>query len=320
MPLPIIINAEPNGYSEEARGILGSFAEVHDFSGNRAELLDALEAADGLIVRLAYHVDDDMLAAAPNLRFVSTATTGLNHIDLGAASRRTVSVLSLKGETEFLDTVTATAEHSWALLLALLRHIPRAAAHAESGAWDRNLFVGRELSGLTLGIVGYGRLGRIVADYGKAFRMRTLATDPSPVSRDTGVTYLPLREVVAQADVISVHVALQPDTDGLLGQDAFDSMKPGCYLVNTARGEILDESALLNALQTGRLSGAALDVLRSEVPCGGTWPTKHPLLAYARSHDNLLITPHIAGATSDSMRKTEVFMAEKMRSYWNATL
>lgn len=315
MSRPVILNAEPEGYSEPARAMLASFAEVREAALSRSALLKAISEADGLIVRLGHRVDEELLSAATRLRFVATATTGLNHIDLDAAARRGVAVLSLKGETAFLDTVTATAEHTWGLLLALVRHLPGALAQVLEGHWDRNRFKGRELSGLTLGIVGYGRLGRMVAGYGQAFRMRVLAADPHPISRDEGVTYLPLYELLAAADIVSLHVALDATTDGLVDGAAFGSMKPGAYLINTARGELLDEGALLAALESGRLAGAALDVLRDEIPTAQSCPVQHPLLAYALTHDNLLITPHIGGATHDAMRKTEVYMANKIQLF-----
>ena len=316
MRKPVVINAEPERYSPRARSILNDVAELRELPLGRAALLAALPDADGLIVRLGHRVDDELLAAGPRLRFVATATTGLNHIDLKAAGRRGIAVLSLKGETEFLDTVTATAEHTWGLLLALIRHLPAAAAQASRGHWNRNYLVGRQLSGLTLSIVGYGRLGRIVAGYARAFRMRILAVDPHPLSRDEGIGYVSLNDALKEADVLSIHVALTPETERLLGSSEFSSMKPGSYLVNSSRGEVLDEGALLFALQSGRLAGAALDVLCNEVPCGARWRSDHPLLTYARAHDNLLITPHIGGATRDSMHQTEEFLAQKIRRFW----
>lgn len=319
MSRPVIINAEPEGYSLAAREILSLFAELRDEPLSRDDLLARLPGAYGLIVRLGQRIDEELLAAAPDLRFVATATTGLNHIDLVAAEGRGISVISLKGEAEFLDSVTATAEHTWGLLLALVRFLPDAVRHATAGEWDRNLFKGRELSGLTLGIVGYGRLGRIVAGYGKAFRMRVLAADPRPISVDTSVEYASLEEVLEKSDVVTLHVALNSETAGLIGSEQFSRMKQGAYLVNTSRGEILDEKALLAALVDQRLAGAALDVLSDEVQSRARWSMEHPLLAYARRHRNLLITPHVGGATTDAMHKTEVFIAEKIKGFWESS-
>lgn len=310
-----IINAEPEGYSPKARVILSDVANVVEKTMGRMELLTKIGQADGLIVRLGHQVDSELLNAGARLRFVATATTGLNHIDLSAAYQHGVEVLSLKGETAFLESVTATAELTWGLLLALVRHLPAAVAHTLEGYWDRDLFIGRELSGLTLGIIGYGRLGRIVAEYGKAFRMRVLAADPHPISRDEDIQYLSLNEVLASSDILSIHVALTSETKGLLGVAEFSKIKNASYLVNTSRGELINEEALLAALESGRLAGAAVDVVSNESPGIGQGMVTHPLVAYSRTHNNLLITPHIGGATSDSMHKTEVFMAKKIRSF-----
>ena len=311
----VILNAEPAGYSEQARGILTKFAQVRESALSRPALLKEVADVDGLIVRLGHRVDEELLSAAHRLRFVATATTGLNHIDLEAATRHGVTVLSLKGETAFLDTVTATAEHTWGLLLALVRNLPGALAHVIEGQWDRNRFMGRQLNDLTLGIIGYGRLGRMVAGYGRAFRMRVIATDPHPINWDEGVTFLPLSELLTEADIVSLHVAHDATTQGLLDRETISGIKPGAYLINTARGELLDEAALLAALESGRLAGAALDVLSNEVVTENTLPEEHPLLTYARTHNNLLITPHIGGVTYDSMEKTEIFIAQKILGF-----
>jgi len=293
--------------------LLNSFANVRDCQLSRIDLLKELSDAEGLIVRLGYQVDEELLTAAPKLRFIATATTGLNHIDLEAAAKRSIEVLSLKGESRFLNLVTATAELTWGLLLALVRKMPTAIADVRCGNWRRDPFKGRELSGMTLGIVGYGRLGRIVASYGTAFRMKVIASDPSPISRDDNISFMPLAELLALADVVSVHVALTKDTLGLINEAAFGMMKAGAYLINTARGELIEESALLGALESGRLAGAALDVLSNEKQTEQSERINHPLLLYAHKHENLLITPHIGGATLESMEKTEVFMAHRLR-------
>ena len=252
-----------------------------------------LPLADGLIVRLAHQVDEEILASAPNLKMVATATTGLNHIDQQAAQRQGVAVLSLKGETEFLAQISATAEHTWGLLLALIRQTPEAISHVREGKWDRNEFVGRELSGRTLGILGYGRLGRIVAEYARAFRMNVLAHDPNPISKDPGVSYVTLPELLQSAEVLSVHVSLDASTRGMIGPKEFALMRRGVYLVNTARGEIIDEPAFLNALEKGWVAGAAVDVLCNESHTADRQSGK--MVEYAQTHTNLLITPHIGG-------------------------
>ncbi len=314
MARPIIFNAEPENYSEEARSILNQLGILVEIPANRQALLQEVERADVLIVRLGHQVDDEVFRAGQHLKAVVTATTGLDHIDLDAAKRSRVEVLSLRGERAFLDTITATAEHTWGLLLSLVRYIPWAHEHVCQGYWDRDLFKGRELAGKTLGIVGYGRLGRMVARYGLAFGMPVYVSDPSKPT-DTDVTYASLHELLSQSDVVSLHVPLSPSTEGMIGEAELGRMRPGAWLINTSRGVIIDEAALLRHLASNRLGGAALDVMAEESGHDSKWVADSPLIKYARDNRNLLITPHVGGATHDSMRRTEDFMAHKLRSW-----
>jgi D-3-phosphoglycerate dehydrogenase len=254
------------------------------------------------------------MAAAPRLRIIATPTTGLNHINLEEAESRGIWVLSLRGESDFLKNIRATAEHTLALMLALLRQIPAAAAHTGAGGWDRDLFKGHELHGKTVGVVGYGRLGRIVARYLQAFDTHVLTADPSidPGSVEPDVTLMPLAQLLQEADLVTLHVNLCDETCGFFGREQFAAMRDRAWFINTSRGELVDESALLDALCSERLAGAALDVLCEERSDG---MADHPLVAYARTHDNLLITPHIGGATHESMTKTEEFIARKLVAY-----
>jgi len=306
-----IVVAEGEGFNPEALALLRRDAEVHvAASADRRDLLAAVGDADVLWVRLRHRVDAEVMEAAPRLRVIVSPTTGLNHIDLAEAARRGMRVLSLRGETEFLNDVRATAEHTVALMLALLRHVPAAAAHVRDGGWDRDRFKGRELHGKTVGVVGCGRLGRIVARYLAAFDVRVLGTDPA-VHGDTvpHVTMTSPEELLARADLVTLHVNLDERTRGFFGRPQFAAMKAGAWFVNTARGELVDEHALLDALRSGRLAGAALDTLSDERPAG---MAEHPLVAYARTHDNVLITPHVGGCTAESMEKTELFLATRL--------
>ncbi len=309
-----IVVAESDGFSPVAAERLRGLGEAVFADADRAELPALVRDADVLWVRLRHRIDADALAAAPRLRAIVSPTTGLNHIDLDEAARRGVAVLSLRGETEFLRTVRATAEHTVALLLALVRRLPAACEHVREGGWNRDAFRGGELYGKTAGVVGYGRLGRIVADYLGAFGMRVLATDPHvrPDEAEPGVELVPPARLLSEADVVTLHVNLTADTEGFFGAEQMGRMKPGALLVNTARGELLDEAALLEALEQGRLAGAALDVLADE-RSGGM--AGRPLVEYARTHDNLIITPHIGGATRESMANTEIFMAGRLAEF-----
>jgi D-3-phosphoglycerate dehydrogenase len=311
-----ILNIEPKGYTQPAREVLQGLGELKEAELGRDELLAQLAGYEVLITRLAHYIDGEVLDAGPQLKAVVTATTGLDHIDLEAAAQRGVEVLSLRGEWEFLESVSATAEHTWGLLLALVRRIPAAHASVLAGGWDRDSFKGRELMGRRLGCLGLGRLGRKVAAYALAFGMEVCAHDPAPLKWVEGVERLDtLEELLAASEVLSLHPPLNEQTRGMIGQRELALLPRGSVVINTARGGLIDEAALLQALQSGHLAGAALDVLANE-PAGGQ--AASPLIAYAREHSNLIITPHVAGATDESMAKTELFMARKLGDFLRA--
>lgn len=300
-PLTVLI-AEANGFSPLALRQLREHAHVVEADLDRAGLLAAVAEADVLWVRLRNRIDDEVLQAGRRLRAIVTNTTGLTHIDVAGAERRGIAVLSLRGEADFLRTVRATAELTLGLMVALVRRLPAAAAHAAAGGWDRYGFKGHDLYEKTAGIVGLGRLGRIVAGYARALEMQVLATSVAAEPAE-GVTMVPLDELLARADLVTIHVDLNPGTRGFFGAAEFAAMKPGAWFVNTSRGEVIDEPALLDALERGRLAGAALDVLAGEPPGAG-----HPLVRYAATHDNLILTPHIGGYTTESLARTELHL------------
>jgi len=304
-----ILNAEPQGYSPAAREILDTLGEVTEQPLDRAGLLDTAEDYEVLITRFGHRMDKELFAAAPRLRVLVSATTGLDHIDLEAAADCGVEVLSLDGETEFLEGLSATAELTWGLLLAVSRHIPQAADSVKEGIWDRDAFKGNELRGKRLGILGMGRLGRMVAEYGRVFGMVVAAYDPYASDWPTGVElHSAAEDLMEDAQVLSIHVPLNDETRGLMDKDMLSRLPEGAVLINTSRGAVVAEAALLSALGSGHLAGAGLDVVAEEL-CGGP---SQALLAYARDHGNLIITPHMGGATVESMEKAEVFIAHKL--------
>jgi D-3-phosphoglycerate dehydrogenase len=306
-----IVVAECGGFSSEAAALLRNDGDLVLADLTRAGLLSHLEEADVLWIRLRHRIDAEVLAAAPRLKIIITPTTGLNHIDLNEVHRRGMKVLCLQGETEFLNNVRATAEHTIGLMLSLLRHVPPAVDDVKKGNWDRDRFKGRELFGKTIGIIGYGRLGRLVAKYLRPFETRILVSDPhiNRESNNNGISAASLEDLLQQSDIVSLHASLSDVTRSFFGREQFLKMKAGAWFINTARGELIDEAALLEALRSRRLAGAALDVL-----CGEHEKAidDNPLISYARDNDNLLITPHIGGCTVESMEKTEVFMAKKL--------
>jgi D-3-phosphoglycerate dehydrogenase len=297
-----ILIAESRGFPAAARRQLERHGEVILADLDRPGLESAIGHAQVLWVRLRHRIDSDLLDRAPGLAMIATPTTGLTHIDTAAVERRGIELVCLRGETEFLKDVRATAEHTIGLILSLLRHIPEAAAHAAGGGWDRNRFRGAEIYGKTVGVVGYGRLGRIVARYLRAFDARVLAADPYVFDMEYGVERVSLETLLRESDIVTLHVGLAEDTRCFFGAPEFATLKPGGFFINTSRGELVDEPALLEALRSGRLAAAALDVLTDEHLTGS------PLVGAP----NVLITPHIGGCTVESMQKTEVFLAVKV--------
>lgn len=191
---PVILNLEPTGYSSKARDRLSTLAEVIDHVGGEPDAAD-LARADVIITRLARYIDEVFLRRCSRLSAIATATTGLNHVELAAAERRGIEILSLRGESAFLASISATAELHWGLLIAIARHLVPAFTSVQAGEWDRDRFQGMQLAGRTIGIIGYGRLGRLVAGYARAFRMKVLAFDKLP-SADEGVTFCGLEELL----------------------------------------------------------------------------------------------------------------------------
>lgn len=311
---PRLLLAESWGFSPGVLATLQEWADVHPGRLPEGGIAQALRDYEIVWFRLGHRLHASDLAGPVRCRIVAVPATGLDHLDLAACHQAGIHVAALRGETEFLRNVRATAEHAIGLTLALIRRIPAAHASVLAGRWERDAFRGRELHGQVAGIIGMGRLGSIVAGYFRALGMSVIGYDPRhDFPHELARRCATLEELVSAADVISVHVAYQPSTRHLLGAQEFAHVKPGAVVVNTSRGGIIDQAALLTALQEGRLSGAALDVIDGEPNVGAD----HPLVAYARHHDSLLITPHLGGNTIDSLAKAEAFIAAKARRIWN---
>jgi glyoxylate reductase len=267
----------------------------------RAALLDACREAEGLLCLLTDRVDAELLAAAPRLRAISSCSVGLDHVDLAAATARGIPV----GFTPGVLTET-TAELALGLLFAAARRIVEADRAVREGrwrqAWDPELLLGRDLAGSTLGVVGLGAIGRAVAVRARALGLRVLGFSRSRRAV-AGVETVELAELLARSDFVSVHVALTPETRGLLGAEALAQLRPGAILVNTARGGIVDEAALVSALRSGRLAAAALDVFEREpLPAGS------PLLVAP----HLILTPHIGSASVATRARMAELAAENL--------
>ncbi len=305
---PRLLVAEPMDFSPKAVALLQGSVDV-ELRQTPAERLGAAFAEyDAVWFRLAHRIDGAVIGAKPRCRVLATPVTGIDHIDLKACAAAGVRVVCLKGEVDFLKQVRATAELTVGLALALLRHIPQASRSVGEGQWNRDLFRGRELYGKTVGLVGVGRLGSIVAGYFAAFGTTVLGYDVRPDFPAGVERVASLAELMARSDLVSLHVSYDETTRGLIGARQLEAMKPGGWLINTSRGGVLDEAALLAALQSGRLAGAALDVLSGEPAVDA----RHPVVQYAKAHDDVLVVPHIGGNTVESFEKTELFLAGKV--------
>ena len=279
---------------------------------NYSEITDCIGDFEYLIPMISYRLDDALLSRAAKLKAISTPSTGTDHIDFDLCKRLGVEVFSLKNDTDFLRGITATAELAMALMLNVVRHIPFAFQDALSGNWEHGKWRGLELQDKTLGILGFGRLGSMVADYALAFRMNVIACDPYKRIDRPGVKQVGFDELLETSDIISIHVHLNAETTGLVGADEIGRMKAGAVIVNTSRGAIIDSKALRRALETGALAGAGLDVLDNELD-GNIG--SHPLIEYARTHQNLVITPHMEGVTVDSQRRAYLRALEKLVAF-----
>jgi len=285
--------------AEAGVAILRARAAVDVRTGlSHEELLAILPEYDALIVRSETKVTAAVLAAGTRLRVVTRAGVGTDNIDVPAATERGIAVLNTPGPNSI-----AAAEHTLAVTLATLRHIPLADASLRAGKWERKQFVGSELYRKTLGVVGLGRIGREVTSRARAFGMDVLIYDPyvsAATAESLGATALPLDAVLARADIITLHLPLLPETKGIIGANELARMKQGAFLINCARGGLVDEAALYEALTNGHLGGAGLDVYEQEPPTGS------PLLTLS----NVTVTPHLAASSVEAQEGVGIVAAE----------
>ncbi len=296
-----VVVAEP--FAEDGLEVLRSAGidVISCVGAQRPRLLEAVRDAQGLIVRSETRVDRELLSGSRDLRVVGRAGVGVDTIDVDAATRAGIVVVN----TPSANTIAAT-EQTFALLLSLLRHVPMAATSVKAGRWERAGFVGGELHGKTLGILGLGRIGSAVATRAQAFGMRTIAFDPyiaAEPAEGAGIEILGLDDVLASADVVSLHVPLNDQTIGLLGARELGLMKQGAILVNCARGGLVDEAALLSALDSGHLSAAAIDVVAQEPPEEGSAGEQ------LHQHPKVLATPHLGGSTREALGRIATELA-----------
>jgi len=274
-----------------------------------SELLATIAEYDAIVTNIRQVIGKSVLDAATKLRLIATPSTGTDHIDVEYAESRGIVVQSIKRDYDLLKTITSTAEHAFLLMLSCLRRLPFAFDSVRRGEWVRDKFCGREAEGRVVGIIGYGRLGEIFSRLANGFGMKVIACDPSKTINDVWVKQVEMDELLKTAEIISLHVHLTPETENLIGQCEFDLMRDGVYLVNTSCGKLIDEEALLDALKSGKVKCAGIDVLANEL----TGDIDSDLLVeFSRTHDSLIITPHIGGMSSDAQEKAFSHMASKL--------
>jgi len=256
---------------------------------------------DGWVIRSGTKITAELIEAATNLKVIGRAGVGYENIDAEAASKKGIVVMNTPGG----NNVT-TGEHTVALMMALARHIPQAAASLKNGKWERNKFVGVELCNKTLGVIGLGNVGRIVAERSAGLRMKVLGYDPFIATENIarmGVEPATLEDIIAKSDFITVHVPLTPETQGLINRAAFAKMKTGVRIINCARGGIVDENDLAAAIKEGKVAGAALDVYVDEPPAAD-----HPLVKM----EQVITTPHLGASTDEAQLNVAIAVAEQM--------
>jgi len=294
-----ILVADP--LAEEGLAILEEFGDVEVLPGlSEDELVQAIVGADGLVVRSGTQVTERIIQAADRLQIIARAGVGVDNIDIPAATARGILVVNCPA-----GNTVAAAEHTVAMLLAAARNIPQAHAALKAGRWDRKRFMGRQVAGKTLGIIGLGRIGSEVARRARGLQMKVIAYDPylsAQRAEDVAVRMCSLEELLQQADFVTIHTALTEETRGMIGAEQLAVMKPEAIIVNCARGGIISEAALLDALSSGRLAGAALDVFEDD-------SRPNPALV---ALDNVVVTPHLGASTNEAQVSVAVDAARQV--------
>jgi D-3-phosphoglycerate dehydrogenase len=299
MSKPVVLIAEE--LSPATLAVLGDEFEIQHCDGaDRTELLAALATANAVLVRSATKMDAEAIAAAPNLKIIARAGVGLDNVDIPAATAAKVLVVNAP-----TSNIVSAAELAVSLLLAVARNVVPANLALKDGKWKRSQFGGVELQDKTVGIIGMGKIGMLVATRLAGFDMKFVAYDPYVTVAPTGgpkIEMVPLDQLLAVSDFITIHIPKTAETTGLINAAALKKMKPTAFVINAARGGVLDETALYQALVAGELAGAGLDVYATE-PC-----TDSPLFAL----DNVVATPHLGASTEEAQEKAGVAVAESV--------
>lgn len=290
-------------FDKDSIKILKSIGSVTTKNMTYKELLEKISNFDILVIRVDTKIDKKLLDKAKKLKLIGSATTGLNHIDIEYAKKKKIKIINLHG-----THTIPTAQHTIALILALTRNIPWAFDNLKKGKWERHKFIGTQLNGKTLGIIGFGRIGSELAKYAKAFGMDIILYDPF-IKKTSNIPLVQLTTLLKNSDIISLNPMLTDSSRNMISLDELKLMKKSAFIVNTSRGEVIDNNALLFALKNHIISGAALDVFPEEP----IFQKDNRFVSYARNNNNLLITPHIGASTKEAVHMAGIEIANEIK-------
>lgn len=311
---PRLLITEPGAYSERLiHDLSGSFdvhcAEVRD-SGTFLDVLRQ-QPCEALLVGLGLRVASAELDVATTLQVVACPATGTDHLDVSEIHNRGINLFTLQGRSAELGQVSGTAELAWGLLLALVRGFPRAFRAVDAQLWNRDEHVGMQLREKTLAVIGYGRLGHFVVDYGRAFGMHVVVVDPDSIGNYRDVEVVDLETAFRRADVISLHVPLNSDTEKFVDAELLKLCKNSVLLVNTSRGEVVDENAVADSIRRRAIAGYATDVLSSDSSWNGR-VEMNPITPLIKEGFNVIVTPHIGGCTREGIDVTRELIIQDL--------
>ena len=313
---------EPENYSkEDLRSLENNFEIDFQENLNQAEFekITEINQYEIIFTKLGLLINKKIIDNQHSLEYIVTPTTGLNHINVTYSNSKNIEIISLKDEVKFLNEVRSTAEHTWAILLTLIRNINEAIQDVQKGNWQREPFLASELDGKTIGIIGFGRLGKMIANYSIAFNMKIIATDINEnvfnYDNPHKIQNSSLNDLLVNADIISLHIPSNQNNNKFIDGNKIKLMKNKVILINTSRGEIIDERALVDALNRNKISALATDVLTNDSVWNCKVDKNNLIYAYSLSNSNVLITPHMGGYGISSIKKTRSFITNKFLNF-----
>lgn len=311
-----ILVTESKNLSNETKKLIKKIGKTDFLDINQDKLQKIINYYDIIIIGLSIKINSQIIKKTANLKYILSPTTGLNHLDIEELKKRQVRIFCLKNEKKFLKDIPATAEHTFALMLNLYRKINLASRDVIRGNWKRKNFIGSELLNKKIGIVGYGRIGRIIKRYALAFGMKVYYYDPyiNIISKNI-IKINKLEKLASLSNIFTIHAPSNKDNKNLISKEILKNLKKDSILINTSRGDLIDEKHLIYLLEKKKISGAALDVIKEEY----NKTINKKLVNYAKENNNLIITPHIGGYTYESINKTYQYVVNKLLKHIDQT-